>query len=809
MNSKSQVNSTNTPSINYLFIFLLLIELARFFYIVFAARMVVHDSFFRFTFQYYFLNNYFQTGQLPHWIPYMTHGTTAYWWHTLQGVFDLSTYIIPITGKLFKDVPYFILFNLGVFLSRLILLSGTWLLGRRLFKSSCSVFVVTLSMMVCSLGESQAYFNFSFYYALPLVIYLGHRFIDTAQWRYFFMAINLYALQMFGNAAYFLPISSLVLILYFGFYGILNFGQLKRLCSQVEKGGAMALSLIGVGLSLWAVYFFMSQGMHTELVRSLPGRTADGAILFDQIQNWAQQAPMTRWADMIFGISLDQDVTFYIGILTFLFAALAILGGRYRLMLPMAAVIVVLFLFSRATALTQVLYAYWPLMSFYKNLYLVSPLITFWICLMAGFGCDYLMSRTAGRVRDYCFMLCGVIFCAVGMAIYYASHHFEYIVMICDWMGFEFIGRKFATGTLNTAEISRLFFEAAIRHVVLGVLLLFAFFQFEPKWRRGWVIVLLLFHMTELGLYSYQQINRRTASIASVPDEILEYQPMPFSHRRELTIPKGYPRSQIVVPEMLKQTVMYWSFNAFLFHDPAGSMARADHWLKPYDQLMRTFWNQPLEAKGESPKWVEPEYFSIRFPEHSESAMRISGISVNKIRFYRKSYWVENLEYLADILTDSMYEGGRLFLSETSQPDVILSNKIRDWSDEMDLMGDDRIELNYEIVNFDSNSLEIQVLNPATTPLWMVYSDTWHPDWRATVNGLSVPIYKAQMAYKAVKIQPGQNQIVWQFYRPKLAFLTRVVGMTCLAWMLWIGWMTIKLMGPKGLEISEIEYVDT
>jgi hypothetical protein len=117
--------------------------------------------------------------------------------------------------------------------------------------------------------------------------------------------------------------------------------------------------------------------------------------------------------------------------------------------------------------------------------------------------------------------------------------------------------------------------------------------------------------------------------------------------------------------------------------------------------------------------------------------------------------------------------------------------------------------LAYEIVSFDSNSLEVNVLNPATTPLWMVYSDTWHPDWRATVNGLSVPIYKAQMAYKAVKIQPGQNQIVWQFYRPKLAFLTRIVGVSCLAWMLGIGWITIKLIGAKGLEISEIEYVDT
>lgn len=809
MNSKSQVNSSKNPSINYLFVILLLIETLRFFYIVVMDRMVVHDSFFRFTFQYYFLNNYFQSGQLPHWIPYMTHGTTAYWWHTLQGIFDLSTYIVPLTGKLLKGVPYFVLFNLGVFFSRLILLTGTWLLGRRLFKSSCSVFVVTLSMMACSVGESQAYFNFSFYYALPLIMYLGHRFIDTAQWRYFFMALNLYALQTFGNAAYFLPISSLVLLLYFGSYSLLNFKHLRELWGKAEKGGAMVLSIIGVGLSLWMVYYFMSQGMHSELVRSMPGRTAEGAILFDQIQNWAQHAPLTRWSDVILGISLDHDAIFYMGVLTILCAVLAMFSGRYRLMLPMFVVMVVLLLFSRATELTKILYSYWPLMSYYKNLFLVSPLVRFWMCLMAGFGCDYLMSRNAGRFRDYCIMLFGVIFCGIGIAIYYATHHFEYIVKICDWMGFEFIGEKFVLGTLNVPEVSRLFFWAAIRNVVLGMLILFTFFQADPKWRRGWVIVLLLFHLTELGVYSYQQINRRTASIGSAQHEVLKYQPISFSNRRELRIPAGYQRSQIVVPDMLKQTVMYWSFNAFLFHDPAGSMARADHWLKPYDQLMRTFWNQPIQVHHELPKWIESEYFSIKFPEHSDGAMQISGITADKIRFYKNSYWVEDVQHLADVLTNSSYKGGRLFLSETSQPDVILSNKILKWSSEMDLTGDDRIDLAYEIVNFDSNSLDVQVINSAVTPLWMVYSDVWHPDWRVTVNDLSVPIYRAQMAYKAVKIQPGRNYVRWEFYRPKIAFLTRLVGLNSLFWVLSTVWLVVRLMGPKGLEISEIEYVDT
>src|SRR5437899_865686 len=43
-----------------------------------------HDSFQCFSLQYYFLNNRVMAGEIPLWMPFMSHGTVSTWWYTIQ-----------------------------------------------------------------------------------------------------------------------------------------------------------------------------------------------------------------------------------------------------------------------------------------------------------------------------------------------------------------------------------------------------------------------------------------------------------------------------------------------------------------------------------------------------------------------------------------------------------------------------------------------------------------------------------------------------------------------------------------------------
>ena len=67
------------------------------------------------------------------------------------------------------------------------------------------------------------------------------------------------------------------------------------------------------------------------------------------------------------------------------------------------------------------------------------------------------------------------------------------------------------------------------------------------------------------------------------------------------------------------------------------------------------------------------------------------------------------------------------------------------------------------IVRYTPNRLLMEVQNTAAKPAWLFYSDTWHPRWKARVNGKPGKVYRANLAYKAVRIPPGPSKVEFFF----------------------------------------------
>jgi hypothetical protein len=51
------------------------------------------------------------------------------------------------------------------------------------------------------------------------------------------------------------------------------------------------------------------------------------------------------------------------------------------------------------------------------------------------------------------------------------------------------------------------------------------------------------------------------------------------------------------------------------------------------------------------------------------------------------------------------------------------------------------------------------------------------------VNGVQTPVFKANLAYKAVPLRPGLNNVQFDFYSPGLALLQRLIGICALGWL--------------------------
>ncbi len=63
-------------------------------------------------------------------------------------------------------------------------------------------------------------------------------------------------------------------------------------------------------------------------------------------------------------------------------------------------------------------------------------------------------------------------------------------------------------------------------------------------------------------------------------------------------------------------------------------------------------------------------------------------------------------------------------------------------------------------------------------PGWLVFSEVWHPGWRATIDGAPAPIARADVALMAVAVPPGAHRVSLAFHDP---WVGRGVGVSALA----------------------------
>jgi uncharacterized membrane protein YfhO len=71
-------------------------------------------------------------------------------------------------------------------------------------------------------------------------------------------------------------------------------------------------------------------------------------------------------------------------------------------------------------------------------------------------------------------------------------------------------------------------------------------------------------------------------------------------------------------------------------------------------------------------------------------------------------------------------------------------------------------------------------------PGWLVLAQPWYPGWKARVNGVEVPIVRANYAFQAVRLERGPSRIEVD-YEPlsvlASAWISIVSLLACAAWL--------------------------
>jgi hypothetical protein len=91
---------------------------------------------------------------------------------------------------------------------------------------------------------------------------------------------------------------------------------------------------------------------------------------------------------------------------------------------------------------------------------------------------------------------------------------------------------------------------------------------------------------------------------------------------------------------------------------------------------------------------------------------------------------------------------------------------------------------------------EVHLRASAQSPAILLLLDTWHPNWHATVDGVPTPVARANGAFRAIALPPGEHNIILR-YTPRTLGIAGVVSLLTL--ILLLGWAWRNRWKPQHL----------
>jgi hypothetical protein len=772
----------------YPFLIVFAIELIFIFYLIISHRGVIgHDAFQYFSLQYYFLNNAVNAGETAQWMPFVTHGTVSNWWYGVQSGIVQSAMLsfgrlnTGLLGRNFLPIFYIgILFDVTVFLL------GIWLIGQRYFKSNLTILFVAITGLGSAGWFTQPWYNLHSYFALLLILHFIHCLFESGRWRYFLFAGNLFAIQCCGSLPYLLPLSALVICSYTSFYLLFFWKRTKWEAVRLFRNWKNAiLPVLLVSLSLYLVVGMLTYGT-AEIANYNVGRTLDGkSVSLQAFLGYGTNSNL-RWAELVTRISPAWDYNLYFGYLALVFAGLAFSARPSKTFLVVACTTVMLFLIANATPLASFFYYVWPGMDYFRHLSLASTLVRMFLGLVSGFGFERIMIFPS-RDRDHSRLRIAVLLttaAAIGLLI--VSHFYEFSR---NWVQVAVSGSlpndtRFFEKSYLLTEL----FKASLWCFGAALILVMCV---RAKTITKWLIIgAIVFQTLDIYSFKWGLANLRTIPLSQEQYDISRFQKAPYSVRRAPVDYQTHPRGKYVPQN--DYGAVYWTADSYMFIDPPSNLGRTDHWLRPFDDFLRTYSGERIRDFAHKPA-VFQVYGPIKFPLNEPNAQKLAGITADKIQFFSKASLLSNDETISKIMASQSFTGDDLLLSDSS-----------DGSPDTSGVGA-RLQRRYEVLSYDSNNILILVTD-ANAGDWLYYADCWHPFWHAIVNGREVRDYKANLAYKAVRLDQGENLVHFRFQSTRLFVFMTGLNWNGLIWVAGVLYLIVaQSLHPRNLPLLEPE----
>ncbi|MBI4859344.1 MAG: hypothetical protein HY815_03670 [Candidatus Riflebacteria bacterium] len=295
-------------------------------------------------------------------------------------------------------------------------------------------------------------------------------------------------------------------------------------------------------------------------------------------------------------------------------------------------------------------------------------------------------------------------------------------------------------------------------------------------------LIILVLHPLDVFGWKFRQLFIRTAPIPEAFKKEQKLSPLPYRARRSLDYTRSARYGSMPEATLNRNTYLAWFADSYFGVDLPGSGFRTDYWMRPVNDFMCAMTkgklvagNAPADGRGLRPK------------EHG-AGDKLVGVSEDKIQFFADAFRVRTPGEVAPLLHHPRFGGDVLFVNAALGSDA----PAREWKYQIAPQANERLAAKYEVLRFDANSLRLAVDVPgsASRP-WLLYCDAFDKGWTARVNDRPVPVHRANLAYKAVRLDPGKSTVEFRYSSPWRSFCIAIWYLVSSFWFGAVIWQLV------------------
>lgn len=691
-------------------------------------------------------SNLYFNRSTPEWMPYGFYGMSFD--HLALTTFTPATYAAMYAGALLRVENALLVFKIGLLLEQFALLLGTYLLCRLLYRRQLATSVICIAALCTADWTYQLHWNFRIYYLVPLGLYFLFRFFQSGRGALFWIAGIVFILSLIGNVGYF-PIPFILFLTVLCFVMVFrNWSILNRL---VEPSAVNLASFLAFVVMTGFYLNLLFHSVNSVAVTASGRDRSDLGTSLHTFLNYGGHPSASEFAGLlingwpIFGKwSGSSDQSIYVGLLPLAMFVWALVRVRSPCFLALAIATVTILWLSLGDIFAASCY-YLPGVRYFRHVGLLYAFAKILVLICSGFGLEDFLETA--RNRDL--LVCGLVLLAV-CDLFGALHETAalrnklagrggglvpnlFVVRAAAYL--SILGLGIATSYLKhrRARLPGNWWYAPQALTRLGLLLLLAF----------------LFDIGSFNLASYYYHYKPSVMLAKEvftverPHFVEQRSDRPTSERAR----KGLELVQEIrdaMPgdyafELLQFSPCRSYFYGVLHSQGVAELLAAGKDRAPSNVILAL-------DEQELKKAVDQK-------EQDHAFLRVVGCEAPRLRLVANAVWVKSAQEAEEAIRQVRDLDQVVVLRDRSGGDVPATPQPSKQSEEGTI----------KVIAFQPDQLELEadVTNPGGA--YLVYANSFHPDWRATVDGSSADILEAYRAFQAVRLEPGNHRI-------KLAF---------------------------------------